>query len=90
MGFERAFVESSPEQENKLFVGVSYMDSSNKNQDPLESNNQISFGGQHQHHQQQFFYNHHQQQQLQNNNQISFGMMQQSSSSSSAIPGSLM
>ncbi|XP_016453970.1 bZIP transcription factor TGA10-like isoform X1 [Nicotiana tabacum] len=87
MGFERAFVESSPEQENKLFVGVSYMDSSNKNQDPLESNNQISFGGQHQHHQQQFFYNHHQQQQLQNNNQISFGMMQQSSS---AIPGSLI
>ncbi|XP_060207947.1 bZIP transcription factor TGA10 isoform X1 [Lycium barbarum] len=76
MGFE-------PEQKNKLFVGVgvSFMESSNKTNDPLESNNndQISSGDQHQ---QQFYQippPHHQHQQ---NNQISFGMMQQSSSAS--------
>ncbi|KAJ8564484.1 hypothetical protein K7X08_000944 [Anisodus acutangulus] len=62
------------------------MDSSNKINGPLESNNnnQISFGGQHQH-QQQFYQIPHQQQQ---NDQISFGMMQQSSSAS--IHGSFL
>ncbi|XP_009798380.1 bZIP transcription factor TGA10-like [Nicotiana tabacum] len=82
MGFQGSY---STEEENKLFIGVHFMASSNKSNDDLllNNNSQISFGSS----QQQFFHSpqqQHDQHQLQNNsNQISFGLFQQHSSSSS-------